>query len=169
MATAFMHSTSPTKMDALMTPSFLSIVPSLDVTFSSSDIVCAGDANIHLVDAEGGSGQLFLEVQSPSNIPAVPVDQPLTDLLEATYIVQVVDSFGCTFPAGVGEEIVISEPQALVADVGVVLSLSCFNDCNGEVALEALGGTGNLDIAYLNTTTSQIFTTQLAFALGFMR
>ena len=138
-----------------------------DVTFSSSDIVCAGDANGSIsVDAEGGSGQLFLEVQSPSNIPAVPVDQPLTDLLEATYIVQVVDSFGCTFPAGVGEEIVISEPQALVADVGVVLPLSCFNDCNGEVSLEALGGTGSLDIAYLNTTTSQIFTDSTGLCAG---
>ena len=68
---------------------------SFEVTFFSTDVVCAGDADGTIsVDAVGGSGQLFLTNQ----FETVPVEEPLTGLGVATYVIQVVDSFGCTFP-----------------------------------------------------------------------
>ena len=94
----------------------------IDVTFFSTDVLCAGDADGSIsVEAEGGIGPLLLTNQ----FDTVPADQPLTGLGVATYVVQVVNSSGCTFPEGPGEVINIFEPPALVANVGEVTNPSC--------------------------------------------
>ncbi|MEC8662952.1 MAG: gliding motility-associated C-terminal domain-containing protein [Bacteroidota bacterium] len=136
---------------------------SFEVNFFSTDVVCAGDADGTIsVDAVGGSGQLFLTNQ----FETVPVEEPLTGLGVATYVIQVVDSFGCTFPLGPGELIEISEPSALGANVGEVTNPSCGNDCDGEVALESFGGTGSLEVVYFNETTSQLFPDSTGLCAG---
>ena len=133
------------------------------MNFFSTDVVCAGDADGTIsVDAVGGSGQLFLTNQ----FETVPVEEPLTGLGVATYVIQVVDSFGCTFPLGPGELIEISEPSALGANVGEVTNPSCGNDCDGEVALESFGGTGSLEVVYFNETTSQLFPDSTGLCAG---
>ena len=120
------------------------------VEFFSSNVICTGDADgIISAEASGGSGQLFLTNQ----FETVPADEPLLDLGVATYLVQVVDSFGCTYPDEVGEIIDITEPDAIDISVGEIVNPSCGLDCDGEVALSALGGTGVLSVIYENEST----------------
>ena len=113
------------------------------------------------MDAVGGSGQLFLTNQ----FETVPVEESLTGLGVATYVIQVVDSFDAPSP-WTRRNHEISEPPALGANVGEVTNPSCGNDCDGEVALEAFGGTGTLEVVYFNETTLQLFPDSTGLCAG---
>ena len=124
-------------------------------SFAQTDVVCAGEANGSITaEASGGTGQLFLTNQ----FETVPVEQGLNGLGPANYSVQVVDERGCLFPAENPEMLDIAEPPALNLVLGQVTPPTCGLNCDGAVEFEASGGTGSLDIAYLNESTGQLST-----------
>ena len=121
-----------------------------DVVFDSEDVVCSGDADgFIVVEASGGSGSLFLT----SATETVPVSEGLMDLGPSTYQVYVLDSLNCSSDTAVIE---IAEPAPIEINIGDVTNPSCGLDCDGEVALSAIGGSGVLDVSYFNTSTGEL-------------
>jgi len=121
-----------------------------DVAFDYGDVVCAGDADGFIsVEASGGSGSLFLTNTSET----VAAEEGLMDLGPSTYLVYVLDSLNCSSDSAV---IQITEPAPLEINIDGVTNPSCGLDCDGEVALTALGGSGDLDVSYFNTTTGSV-------------
>ena len=84
------------------------------------------------------------------------------DLGPSIYQVYVLDSLNCSSDTAV---IQINEPAALEINIGDITNPSCGLDCDGEVALTALGGSGDLDVSYFNTTTGGFSTDSIGFVL----
>ena len=131
-----------------------------DVVFDSEDVVCSGDANgFIVVEASGGSGSLFLT----SATETVPVSEGLMDLGPSTYQVYVLDSLNCSSDTAVIE---IAEPAPIEVNIGDVTNPSCGLDCDGEVALSAIGGSGDLDVSYFNTSTGELSIDSVGLCAG---
>ena len=131
-----------------------------DVVFDSEDVVCSGDANgFIVVEASGGSGSLFLT----SATETVPVSEGLMDLGPSTYQVYVLDSLNCSSDTAVIE---IAEPAPIEVNIGEVTNPSCGLDCDGEVALSAIGGSGALDVSYFNTSTGELSIDSVGLCAG---
>ena len=131
-----------------------------DVAFESGDVVCTGDADGFIsVEASGGSGSLFLT----NSAETVPAEEGLMDLGPSIYQVYVLDSLNCSSDTVV---IQIDEPAALEINIGDITNPSCGLDCDGEVALTALGGSGDLDVSYFNTTTGGFSADSIGLCAG---
>ena len=131
-----------------------------DVAFNSGDVVCAGDANGFIsVEASGGSGSLFLT----NSAETVPAAEGLMNLGPSIYQVYVLDSLNCSSDTAV---IQINEPAALEINIGDITNPSCGLDCDGEVALTALGGSGDLDVSYFNTITGGVSADSIGLCAG---
>ena len=131
-----------------------------DVAFASGDVVCAGDADGFIaVEASGGSGSLYLT----NSTETVPAAEGLMDLGPSIYQVYVLDSLNCSSDTAV---IQINEPAALEINIGDITNPSCGLDCDGEVALTALGGSGDLDVSYFNTTTGGVSADSIGLCAG---
>ena len=145
-----------TKKDTL----YVNCPEPFDVVFDSEDVVCSGDANgFIVVEASGGSGSLFLT----SATETVPVSEGLMDLGPSTYQVYVLDSLNCSSDTAVIE---ISEPAPIEVNIGDVTNPSCGLDCDGEVALSAIGGSGDLDVSYFNTSTGELSIDSVGLCAG---
>ena len=131
-----------------------------DVTFDYGDVVCAGDADGFIsVEASGGSGSLYLT----NSAETVPAAEGLMDLGPSIYQVYVLDSLNCSSDTAV---IQITEPAVLEISIGDVTDPSCGLDCDGEVALTAIGGSGALDVSYFNTTTGGFSADSIGLCAG---
>ena len=131
-----------------------------DVAFASGDVVCTGDADGFIaVEASGGSGSLYLT----NSTEIVPAEEGLMDLGPSIYQVYVLDSLNCSSDTAV---IQINEPAALEINIGDITNPSCGLDCDGEVALTALGGSGDLDVSYFNTTTGGVSADSIGLCAG---
>ena len=131
-----------------------------DVAFDYGDVVCAGDADGFIsVEASGGSGSLYLT----NSAETVPAAEGLMDLGPSIYQVYVLDSLNCSSDTAV---IQITEPAALEISIGDVTDPSCGLDCDGEVALTAIGGSGALDVSYFNTTTGGFSADSIGLCAG---
>ena len=131
-----------------------------DVAFDHGDVVCAGDADGFIsVEASGGSGSLYLT----NSAETVPAAEGLMDLGPSIYQVYVLDSLNCSSDTAV---IQITEPAALEISIGDVTDPSCGLDCDGEVALTAIGGSGALDVSYFNTTTGGFSADSIGLCAG---
>lgn len=131
-----------------------------DVAFDYGDVVCAGDADGFIsVEASGGSGSLYLT----NSAETVPAGEGLMDLGPSIYQVYVLDSLNCSSDTAV---IQITEPAALEISIGDVTDPSCGLDCDGEVALTAIGGSGALDVSYFNTTTGGFSADSIGLCAG---
>ena len=131
-----------------------------DVAFEYGDVVCAGDADGFIsVEATGGSGSLYLT----NSTETVPADEGLMDLGPSIYQVYVLDSLNCSSDTAV---ILITEPAALEINIDDVTNPSCGLDCDGEVALTAIGGSGDLDVSYFNTTTGGVSADSIGLCAG---
>ena len=131
-----------------------------DVVFDSEDVVCSGDANgFIVVEASGGSGSLFLTSANET----VPVSEGLMDLGPSIYQVYVLDSLNCSSDTAVIE---IAEPAPIEVNIGDVTNPSCGLDCDGEVALSAIGGSGDLDVSYFNTSTGELSIDSVGLCAG---
>ena len=131
-----------------------------DVAFDYGDVVCAGDADGFIsVEASGGSGSLYLT----NSAETVPAAEGLMDLGPSIYQVYVLDSLNCSSDTAV---IQITEPAVLEISIGDVTDPSCGLDCDGEVALTAIGGSGALDVSYFNTTTGGFSADSIGLCAG---
>ena len=131
-----------------------------DVAFASGDVVCTGDADGFIsVEASGGSGSLYLT----NSTETVPAAEGLMDLGPSIYQVYVLDSLNCSSDTAV---IQINEPAALEINIGDITNPSCGLDCDGEVALTALGGSGDLDVSYFNTITGGVSADSIGLCAG---
>ncbi len=131
-----------------------------DVAFASGDVVCTGDADGFIsVEASGGSGSLYLT----NSTETVPAEEGLMDLGPSIYQVYVLDSLNCSSDTSV---IQINEPAALEINIGDITNPSCGLDCDGEVALTALGGSGDLDVSYFNTITGDVSADSIGLCAG---
>jgi gliding motility-associated-like protein len=117
---------------------------------SSLQIDCQGNANgVIIADATGGSGDLFLIVNSDT----LSLPNEALDLAPGIYNVQIIDDFGCS--PGV-EVVEITEPDAITLQIVSEAPISCGSDCNGVVELLYLGGTGELIVEITNVLTGVI-------------
>lgn len=139
---------------------FVNCPEPFDVAFDSGNVVCAGDADgFIVVEASGGSGSLVLT----SATETVPASEGLMDLGPSTYQVYVLDSLNCSSDTAV---IQITEPAPLEINVGDITNPSCGLDCDGQVALTAIGGSGALDVSYFNTTTGSLSADSIGLCAG---
>ena len=116
----------------------------IEVEFFSGDVVCAGDADGFIVaDASGGSGDLFLTIQTET----VPLSEGFLDLGPGTYLAAVVDEFDCSSTQLLVD---IQEPDPVSVTVLGTSPISCGLECNGAVTLDYSGGLGALDVSYFN-------------------
>lgn len=119
----------------------------IESSITSENIDCQGAANGWIsAEATGGSGDIYFHVNSDSLI--VPCS--FSDLAPGTYVVEIVDEFGCGTGA---QQLDITEPDAINLTVLSASPISCGADCNGAVVLEYFGGTGDLSILLTNTLT----------------
>ena len=135
----------------------------IEVTFSYGNVVCQGDADGFIVaEASGGSGELYLQ----SQFETVPLEEGLLDLGPAIYNVYVVDDFDCRH-ADTASLFLITEPSALEFVTPIpVTNPSCGLDCDGEVAVEAFGGMGALEVSYYNESINQLFADSASLCPG---
>ena len=132
----------------------------IDVVIDYGDVVCQGDADGFIVaEASGGSGDLYLTNATET----VLASDGLLDLGPSTYQVYVFDDFNCSSDTVIVE---IEEPAALEISIGDITNPSCGLDCDGEVALSAIGGSGALDVSYFNTTTGGLSTDSIGLCAG---
>lgn len=119
----------------------------IESNITSGNIDCQGAANGWIyAEASGGSGDIYLHVNSDSMLVPANFD----NLAPATYIVEIVDEFGC----GTGpQQLEITEPDAINLLVMEAAPISCGSDCNGSVVLEYFGGTGELSVLLTNVLT----------------
>lgn len=139
---------------------FVNCPEPFDVAFDYGDVVCAGDADGFIsVEASGGSGSLFLT----NSTETVPAEDGLMDLGPSIYQVYVLDSLNCSSDTAV---ILITEPSPLEISIAGVTNPSCGLDCDGEVALTAIGGSGALAVGYFNVTTGSASADSVGLCAG---
>ena len=145
-----------TKSDTL----FVNCPEPLEATLTSGDVICAGDADGFIVaEATGGSGDLFLTNQ----FATVGAADGLLDLGPAVYQAWVYDEFNCTSDTSF---LTIGEPAPIELSIGDITNPSCGLDCDGEVALTSIGGSGPLESTYFNTTTNQLSLDSVGLCAG---
>ena len=132
----------------------------IEVEFFSGDVVCAGDADGFIVaDASGGSGDLFLTIQTET----VPLSEGFMDLGPGTYLAAVVDEFDCSSTQLLVD---IQEPDPVSVTVLGTSPISCGLECNGAVTLDYSGGLGGLDVSYFNVNQLQEFPDSVDLCFG---
>ncbi len=77
----------------------------------------------------------------------------VTGLTAGTYDLTVTDANNCTYTEN---NIVVSEPTALVKNSVTVVNASCFGECDGSISIDVSGGTGLYTYAW-----SQIYIQQI--------
>ena len=124
------------------------------------DVICAGDADGYIVaEASGGSGDLFLTIQTET----VPLEEGFLDLGPGTYLAAVVDEFDCS---STDVLVVIEEPEPVEIAVTATSPISCGLECNGSVSLEYGGGMGELTLGYFNYTLQVEFPDSVDMCAG---
>ncbi|MGM0626404.1 MAG: HYR domain-containing protein, partial [Bacteroidota bacterium] len=111
----------------------------MDVTVeASSQVSCtdAGDAEI-TVSVEGAFGDVTYSLNGASP----QASNTFSGLSAGTYTVLVEDDNGCTF---LTDEIIISNPSPIEAELTVSSQVSCFDGNDGSIEVSATGGTGQL-------------------------
>ncbi len=77
-----------------------------------------------------------------------------SSLTAGTYMVMVVDSFGCT----ASDSVVMTEPDALSVAVDSIVTPLCAGDATGEIMISAAGGTAPYGYVWDNGDTTQELT-----------
>ncbi|MGE6356418.1 T9SS type A sorting domain-containing protein [Flavobacterium sp. NPDC079362] len=102
---------------------------------TKENISCAGAANGSVtVNAAGGA---FPYTYKWSKNAGDATTQRISGLAGGTYSVEVTDNNNCTFTL---EDILISEPSALVATAGSQIDVSCNGGTNGSATVHITGG-----------------------------
>lgn len=123
---------------------------------TSTDPTCNTFGTITVV-ATGGTGTLTYTL-----IPggATSTDGTFTGLGEGTYTVEVTDQNGCG--PETSAPITISSPSTItITSVDIVDATGCFGDSNGQITINATGGTGALRYSIdggLNYVATNVFT-----------
>jgi gliding motility-associated-like protein len=115
---------------------------------TTSQLSChdASDAVISVL-VEGATGSLTYSLNE-----AEPQSSgTFSGLSAGTYIVMVEDENGCT---ALTDEIIISNPSPIEAELTVSSQVSCYNASNGSIEVTATGGTGQLSYS-LNGNPAQ--------------
>ncbi len=116
-------------------------------SYNGSQVSCFGASDGEItITANGGTGTLsYILDQDPVNVTGA-ISGVFTGLPAGTYTVTVTDENGCTkkTPA-----ITISNPTAVIAVASVTSNhngshISCFGASDGEITINATGGTGTL-------------------------
>jgi PKD repeat protein len=96
------------------------------------DVICFGESN-GLVDVTviGGSAPYEYDWSNGS------IDQDLNGITAGTYVLEVTDANGCLDSLTV----VINEPAQLIMTVDTVISSTCSGATDGEITVQAQGGT----------------------------
>lgn len=126
--------------------------PAVDLSITNSQNVNCNGENNGLIEAEssGGSGiftYLLNGVDQGNN-------NVFTNLSGGTYIIESIDSEGCT------DEIIvdITEPQVLTGQITQQTDINCFGENNGAVTIGGSGGMGSLTYTLgSETNTTGIF------------
>jgi gliding motility-associated-like protein len=123
-----------------------------------TNILCNGDSNGSIqATASGGSGSLQYTLQ-PNNITNTNGSFP--NLIAGIYTVIVTDNVGCSAITTVN----VNQP-AILSIASSTTPVSCFGQNNGEIFLNAIGGTSGFSYQIqspLFTNSSGIFTTLVA-------
>ena len=132
-----------TVLDTNLCDSILTITitapPTLIVTLSSTDVLCAGacdgTATATAVGGTGAGTYIYSWLPNPPLGPLFPLPT-VVGLCPGSYDVTVTDGNGCT----AADTIIITEPIALTT-VTSQTNASCFGVCDGEAVVTPSGGT----------------------------
>jgi gliding motility-associated-like protein len=108
-------------------------------------IQCNGDLTASLTASAIGGTINYGYVWS--NGPLTPVN---ANIGAGTYTVTVTDANGCTDT----ESIVVSEPDAIVANLTIVTPISCNGVCDGSVTIAPSGGNGAYTVQWMAGITA---------------
>ncbi|MBW4362435.1 T9SS type B sorting domain-containing protein, partial [Flavobacterium taihuense] len=129
---------------------------SLDLDLSNAVINCNGDVTAVIdATATGGLANYTYTLLDNAKNPVRPIQtQGYFDMLPAgNYIVRV-DSGDCQFEKGV----IISQPAAPLAAIATALPVTCNGISNGQIVINASGGTGIIQSA-ISPNLNQFVTT----------
>lgn len=116
---------------------------------ATTDVLCFGQSNGEATFTITGGTLPYIVTLDP-NIPDITLnnEDPYTinTLWAATYNVNIVDAHGCT----AGMEIVIGQPDTLVATTNIVTNVLCFGEANGHAMAAATGGSVPYQYAWDN-------------------
>jgi gliding motility-associated-like protein len=116
---------------------------------ASEQVLChdSNDGQI-VVTAQGGTGTLSYSI----NGGVSQLSNVFESLTSGQYSIVVIDANGCyiEMPA-----VSIANPDGIIADVQASAQVSCFNNSDGQIIVNAAGGSGNLNYA-LNGGISQV-------------
>ncbi|MEM7161441.1 MAG: choice-of-anchor L domain-containing protein, partial [Bacteroidota bacterium] len=109
------------------------------------NIECNGDMDAEIVTTTtGGTGAYTYDWEHLPAMPPASDPADLTGLGPGTYILHTFDDNDCVD----SDTITLSEPPPIVLDFFVNDSISCFGECDGQIGVNASGGTMGF-ISYL--------------------
>ncbi|UKN01759.1 gliding motility-associated C-terminal domain-containing protein [Paracrocinitomix mangrovi] len=113
----------------------------LTLNTNVTDLFCNGD-NTGQLELVGGGGTL--PYMYSINGGALQGGGTFSGLAAGNYTTHVEDAQGCVVDANE----VINEPAPMVFDSFVITDPTCFNDCDGQVAIQVSGGQGAATYTY---------------------
>jgi hypothetical protein len=126
---------------------FIDEPQAISITSISNNVDCHGDSTGTInITATGGTGNLNYTWDNGE------ITENIDSLPEGDYIINITDSFGCTF----NDAISITEPISplLINTLLIVDQTSCSSP-NGSIDIDVTGGTTNYNYSWSNTDTSQ--------------
>jgi len=115
--------------------------PELSLASEQSDPLCNGSAEGSInLDMTGGAGDYSYKWSNGAE------SKNLQDLPAGDYSVEVTDAEGCMTQSS----FTLTEPDLIVQD-GVVQDVSCNGDASGSILLSLTGGTGTLDLDWIDS------------------
>jgi gliding motility-associated-like protein len=125
----------------------------LSLAITSTEVSCKGgsDGTVDLTVSDGTPGYTFKWYnQVPQQLSAATED--LTNVIAQTYLVEVVDTNGCTESISV----TVDEPaDDLTIDLNSITHVSCFGGADGAIDVNVQGGTGPYGYAWSNAAGTE--------------
>ncbi len=146
-------------------PSLVTLSAAITSDFSGQDISCFGaDDAVITINAAGGSPGNYAYSLSGSVAQApVPPGNQLNNIAAGNYTVTAYDQNGCP---SISQAINVNEPTDLqINNIALISDVDCNGGANGEMLIDANGGTGNysyfVDVLYNSSNQSPFLVSDL--------
>lgn len=125
---------------------------SMEALLTSQDIDCYGESNGELtVTVQNGSPPYIYEWSNGAQVTSNSSENTQVALDAGVHYVVVTDANGCSVFASSE----ITQPEAPLAVTGNVTDLTCYQAANGNIDVDAEGGTPDYDFLWSNSETTE--------------